>query len=65
MRGKAYDDQKQAAEELQRKIERRKERAKIKQEKLEEEARESYLTIEQFSYLKRKFEVTSRRLKDH
>ena len=46
MRGKAYDDQKQAAEELQRKIERRKERAKIKQEKLEEEARESYLTIE-------------------
>jgi len=62
--GGDYQKQQAAKEELAKKIERRKARSIEKQEMLEQEAKDSYLNLDQFMFLQKNIEMASKRLKE-
>lgn len=49
---------------MEQKIEERKERALRRKQKLDQEAKDSYLNVEQFLYLQKNIELAAKRLKE-
>ena len=51
-------------EEKEAKLQKRKERKELKEARLNEESKDSYLSLDQFQYLQKNIEVAQKRLKE-
>ena len=62
--GGDYMAQQREKEEKEAKLQRRKERKELKEARLNEESKDSYLSLDQFKYLQKNIEVAQNRLKE-
>lgn len=62
--GGNFAEQRAKQDDLKNKMERRKKRSEDKKAQLEQEAKDSYLNLEQFEFLQKNIEMAGKRLKE-